>query len=255
MSSDVAGIGVEHANRCAYDPMSVVNDSLVKGHSKEDRLTIFHLLCWMFGTAIVLAANPQLGPQSQKESTVSPQIEMTLRVCSAIVYGAAVGSLGVWIAARRRGKRFPKSPGEVLLVVMGLTTALFTTMTSITSINPDLWELVVPVWFTISALSYTLAAYVCRHSFAYSVFFVLTATVHGIVAASPLFMPLDSAWSRILIGVLCLLLFFAWICSLPLAVLLDFMRRTPRGWMHWVGVGVAASFVLIILVRLGFRFL
>jgi hypothetical protein len=87
---------------------------------EQPRLGIIHLMVWTACVAVHLSIMRSLWPADG--STEPALIPWML---SSVGGGAALGGLLLWAARRIRGERFPRHPGEYLLIVEGLCMAFF----------------------------------------------------------------------------------------------------------------------------------
>jgi hypothetical protein len=219
------------------------------------RLSIMHLLIWTTTSAAMMAFY-NLVMSLQRSSTHESAAEMlrtpvmmTLQTLWAMGMGAYLGGALMFVSRRLRGMRFPVQPGEWLMVTFGIGTVinLFVYLAVMAAVDRDRSGM---HWFFIfhsarqlvHSAEFLIPALLCKDRLAWRAFFWVSAIVSllslGLVLVGfidemsffRIFQPGIFRW------------FFLGLCALIflLAVVGDLRRRTPRGWVHWVGVASMA---------------
>jgi hypothetical protein len=259
------------SHRSAAEPLEVpINvESPENELPPQPRLQIIHLLLWTAGTAVVLATWREhfAGSDSRSAAQVLAMVGFLLQ---APLAGAAVASLGVWAYRARKGRRFPVQPGEWMLVVHGVTALAWAVVLMLTRILFEtpirldgattltfFWLLAASCVylicvFLIEAGLYLTAAIRVRTAPAWRLFLACQGLRAFVNASRWASNGLDTAFDLpelILLERFAAMAANATVCvclvMLIIAVVRDWRRRTPRGWMHWVGVVTALVTTLI----------
>lgn len=90
-------------------------DFALAAEPEQPRLGIVHFLVWTACAAVYLG----LMRFVSSLHTLGGQVPVSTALY-ALPMGASLGGLLLWVARRARGLRFPRHPGEYLLVVIGL---------------------------------------------------------------------------------------------------------------------------------------
>ena len=224
----------------------------------QPRLQIIHLLLWTAGTALVLATWRH-GVDAYQEYPSAIRLLMLVQlVFHGPLEGAAVASLGVWAYRARKGIPFPVSPGEWTLVVYGVKAVAWAVMATLwrglfgslslphEGVSLTVWLVLLSCIHLLEAGLFLTATVHVRTAPAWRLFLAGQA-VHAVVAGwrwaifglnTQLYFPvlqfLEQAAALIANAIACICFVL-----LILAVVRDWRQRTPRGWMHWVGVVTA----------------
>jgi hypothetical protein len=233
------------------------------------RLGLIHLLVWTACVAVCLGLQRVLvqiawGPAYTLEDA---PLKIATAALRSIGYGAALAGLLLWVARRRRGLRFPKHPGEYLLVVLGLDWALtffagfLTLPPSFPLAQERLPLLLAPlcgqrVLYVIVLLWPLLAVKSLRWRMFFGAMLASQLLFVSYLALSQLILHLALPrsqptwvlrWSGIFTG---LILGFAWLSVAADAILVVIVAREHwKGirypWTHWAGVAVRLWLALI----------
>jgi hypothetical protein len=247
--------------------------------SAHPRISILHLMTWTATSAAMMAVLRLPNEAAEKFSA----FETAYRVAFAMYAGVVTGGVLMWIARRWRGMSFPTQPGEWLLVEQG-ATVLLTLVTVFLGEPADRAR--GPAPFVL------MATYLCglvgialvpalRYrppkmesppvgprdaqgialvpprpdgSDAWQIFFWVLVGLYALplISTSSLILGKDVIGLSILL--LLGLLLTATVVFL-VAVVTDYRRRIPRGWVHWTGVWSLFFFamfhaLLVIAVRI-----
>jgi len=164
--------------------------------------------------------------------------------------GSAVGGLLLWAVRRSRGMRFPRHPGEYLLIVLGISAVLSLGMHVLITVanSPSfpghvpiypLWQLMQFPFYMISALVRLLAAKSVGAP-RWRRFFLLGAGIQVL----GLFLTCAGGFGLfagdhalyVLIGAV-----------LAVVVIRDHVQGLRYSWTHWLGVGLQVWFSLFCL--------
>lgn len=216
-------------------------------------LSIMHLLIWTATSAVMMAfynlvmsLQSSSARESAQEMFRTP-VMMTMQTLWAMGTGAYLGGALMFLSRRLRGMHFPVQPGEWLMVTFGIGNVinLFVYLVLMGIVDRSGFR-----WFFIfhsarqlvHSAEFLIPALLCKDRLAWRVFFWVSAIVSllslGLVLVGMIdemtffriFQPGIFRW--IFLG-LCSLIFLV-------AVVGDLRRRTPRGWVHWVGVASMA---------------
>jgi hypothetical protein len=206
------------------------------GIPDQPRLGIIHFLVWMACAAVYLGMNRVWGARVVACGLQDPE-EMVFVGLKGIGAAAALGGLALWAARRSRDWRFPRYPGEYLLVVLGVS-ALLSLVVFVTSLAFDpsnsftvfFLSNVSSVLSPIPALLLVWAAVFVKVPRWRWLFYVS--------AASQLLPALGSSGIAFRCFHLHEFVFYAVWAWLAVVVISDHLRSLRYPWTHWLGVAV-----------------
>lgn len=210
------------------------------------RLSILHFFFWMAGSSLVLAVCRWNLPVPTLASRVQLYY-LGILITGALLFGLCIASLAVMVTDRRQGKRFPVQPGEWVLVLTGVATLLGILQWRLFLLAQDelfsdtLAMIIAGVLFVGYLLLLTVTAYSLQKSRIWSSVF-LTAALLLICTVLPY--PVDSSFLNFLLANTYPVIVIFFLLAIFLAILMDLMLKTRRGWLHWTGLAVAAATVV-----------
>lgn len=201
------------------------------------RLGIAHLLAWTACTAVYLGLTRSLhlGPAVPGSGAATP-----LWALQGMGAGAALGGLLLLVARKLRGVPFPVHPGEMLLVVTGVSVvlAMVTSAVLLTAIVHVEAEVPAGLWFVgfslaeIGCAALYLGAAIRVRVLRWRLYFLVAAGAIGLRAVS-------LRGGSVLEVLLFLLPALALPVLLSVMVAADFIHRCRYPWTHWAGIAAA----------------
>ena len=242
--------------------MSTVSPDLLppvlKQHDPpQPRLGIIHLMAWTLGSAMILAIQRAFNQQNLSELPwIHQAAQLTLGICNAFIYGAAVGGVFLWMSRLvRGGPKFPVAAGHWLLLIQGCLALLSWACMGMLSLLQGFGELgfdsgnfraFLIIWLVqkvVPILLWIAAAVLCSGPTYWRVALgvhaisdalcalLLSLAILSTFGSNDLF---DGVWA---IGAVQLLDLLPALAVLVAAVL-DLAYGVRRDWLHWVGVAI-----------------